>query len=157
MMMKNNNTIKIVFIFLIFLSGCLTSQQAEPLKLYIFMDKRCPNCQVAEPFIGYLIEKYDIGGTTFLLWTDKEDHLALFKYYNITAVPTALLFYEDGVKKYIGRTVMPELEVDIARIKGMPLPERPADIQLTYDIGTCKECHQEPPTTYSCSSCCHGV
>jgi len=145
-------------ILVVLVAGCL-SGQAKDRVLY-FYDPACPNCAAVEPFISYLEQKYGVKVRKINL--DDPANAYLADKWHVDAVPTLIILTDNGTAlRYVGRVAVVEAEGEVAKIAGMPPPERPYNIQQQpIDPMSCLLCHAKrnisPPSTYSCSSCCHG-
>ena len=147
-------------LFYIIHSGSKQDKQ-EP-SIYYFYRSTCPNCIATEPFIDYLEKEYGVEINRYEVRDPQWRWLV--DYYNITAVPTLIIQYpvDDTVKewRFVNRLNVPKAEYIIANLTGKPEPKKPYNINMTQlDPMTCAVCHAQrqlpPPSTYSCTSCCH--
>ena len=170
----------IIFLgILILFSGCtnplnnsVKNNNVESIQ-YFYLPT-CPNCIATEPFISYLEKKYDVKINHINVGNSSNRKIA--KHYNITGVPTLIIKSGGKYYRYVGRLDVPRAEYLIANLTNQPAPERPFNANYKLDTMQCLQCHQPteqqkkllppyvlerlnttlpPPSTYSCTSCCH--
>ncbi len=160
----NSGMLPIVGLLLLF-AGCISSTTEGDgyiLDVYYFYHPKCPNCIATAPYISYLEEKYNLDIRQ--IDVSKVSNRELVEVWNITAVPTLIIITSRGDSseeyRYVGRIDVPKAEPLIARLMGMPAPEKPYNINISeLDPMQCLACHAQrqlpPPSTYSCTACCH--
>lgn len=155
-------------------SGCTSQEEVEMLYFY---SPSCPNCIAVAPFIDYIEEEYSVDINHYD--ASKQVNRQSFERYNVTAVPTLIVL--DGVEqRFVGRYEVVEAEYLIAEMTGAKPPQHPFNTTLQTDPAYCLKCHKPteeqkellhellppqeleslnttlpPPSTYSCSYCCH--
>ena len=139
-----------------------------------FYHPRCPNCIAVAPYVSYLAERYGVNITRYDVSTSSGARAAAEL--NVTAVPTLIILEGEREERFVGRLAVTRAEYRIAELVGAPEPERPFNASVELDPMLCLRCHSPtpeqrrlippqvlrrlnatlpPPSTYSCSYCCH--
>ncbi len=138
---------------------------AEKPVVYYFYHPRCPNCQAVEPLINYLVNssniEFDICNVQFFSNCTNESRalaLAVKDKTGFFGTPTAVVKVGQNYTVFIGKFEVMEMVKFLGNYSELP------EVKLnesTYSIKECLDCHEErgldPPSTYTCSYCCHSI
>ncbi|AEA47613.1 thioredoxin family protein [Archaeoglobus veneficus] len=133
----------------------------ETVKVFFYYSPRCPSCVKIKPYMNLLREEVqgikfdfcDVSNKSLCsnesLWVAK--HIGLF------GVPTAVFIQGDRVAVFVGWKKVAKLGVYLEEL-GFEVPEVVYG-NTSYDVQECIDCHEgrgiNPPSTYSCTYCCH--
>lgn len=139
-------------------------ETAEPV-VYYFYHPRCPNCQAVEPLIDYLVNNTSLEFVMcnvefFSNCTNESKALALAvkEKTGFFGTPTAVVKTGENYTVFIGKFEVMEMVKFLGNYSSLP------EVKLndtSYSVSECIECHEkrglDPPSTYTCSYCCHGI
>ncbi len=136
----------------------------EEVKIYYFYSPTCPNCREVEPFISYLKNSTDVSFVVcnvknFDSCSDESKSVAksVYKKLGFFGVPTAVVEVKGNRTVFVGKYEVLRLSEFLERM-GYKV-ERIEIKEKKYDVSECLNCHRErkipPPSTFTCSYCCH--
>ena len=142
----------------------IAEKQIE-LTVYYFYHPQCPNCQAVEPVIDYLLNNtnisFDICNVEhFSNCSNMSKQLvySVRKKTGFFGTPTAVVQENGRFKVFIGKYQVVEMVNFLRNFTYIP------DISLkntSMGVDQCLSCHEKrglkPPSTMTCSYCCHGV
>ncbi len=135
------------------------------IKVYYFYHPRCPNCQAVEPMIDYLLNNTDIDFDMCNVEyfsncsnISKQLALSIKEKTGFFGTPTAVVQENDTFRVFIGKYQVMDM---VGYLKNYTyIPEIPLK-NTNMSVEECLRCHEErklkPPSTMTCSYCCHGV
>ena len=142
-----------------------TGRNAGDLKVYYFYHPRCPNCQAVEPPIDYLLNNTEINFEmcnvqhfNYCSGMSRQLAYSLKEKTGFFGTPTAIIQENGKFTVFIGKYQMVDM---VGYLRNYTyIPEIPLkDTQM--NVEECFECHEkrdlEPPSTMTCSYCCHGA
>ena len=134
------------------------------VKVYYFYHPRCPNCIAVEPLINYLLNNTEINFEMcnvefFNNCSNMSKQLAFSvkKKTGFFGTPTAVVQENKNFRVFVGKYQVIEM-VDYLR-NYTYIPEIPLK-DTEMPVEECLSCHEmrniDPPSTMTCSYCCHG-
>ncbi len=135
------------------------------LRVYYFYHPECPNCQAVEPLIDYLLNStnisFDVCNVEYFSNCSNMSKQLAFSVKEKTGffgTPTAVVQENKTFRVFIGKYQVVEMVNYLRNFTYIP------DIPLkntSMSVEQCLSCHEErnlkPPSTMTCSYCCHGV
>lgn len=143
----------------------VAESELQNLRIFYYYHPRCPNCQAVEPMINFLANNTSLNFVIcnvqhFSNCTQESRALALAvrDKTGFFGTPTAVVEVGGNYTVFIGKFEIMEMVKFLGNYSD--LPEVRLN-QTNYSIEECIACHEErglnPPSTYTCSYCCHGI
>ncbi len=133
----------------------------EKVSVYFYYSPTCPWCKMVMPYVQQLNESgVDIIFCNVAKLNNcSNEAKKVAKEAKLRGVPTAVAVNETGiVKVFVGAYEVAELG-EFLKEYGYKVTTNYEVRGLNYTVKDCIECHAKkrlpPPSTYTCSSCCH--
>ncbi len=135
------------------------------IKVYYFFHPECPNCQAVKPLIDYLLNSTDItfdmcNVEYFSNCSNMSKQLAytIKEKTGFFGTPTAVIQENNSFRVFIGKYQVVEMVSYLRNYTYIPnIPLKNTEMP----VERCFACHEKknlrPPSTMTCSYCCHGV
>jgi len=142
-----------------------SESEVSELRIYYYYHPKCPNCQAVEPLIEFLMKNssldFDVCNVQFFSNCTNESKALAFAVKEKTGffgTPTAVVEVGKNYTVFVGKYQIMDMVRFVGNFSDLP------DVRLnetSYSVEECLSCHEErgldPPSTYTCSYCCHGI
>lgn len=142
----------------------------EKPQVFFYYIPGCPSCETVKPYMFLMKEEvsevefefcnvlYSSSSNSSTSICSKES-LKLFEENNISVIPVVVLINGDEKTILTGWKEVGALGKELKKL-GINTPELVYN-QQNYSVDDCVSCHEErnlqPPSTYSCTYCCHST
>lgn len=144
------------------LNNVVTDKVKEKnIRIYYYYSPNCFSCQQVKPYMNLLVSEVKEVEFDLCNVRDIENcsarSLMVMKMVELQYIPTAVVKTDDGIYVLVGSEEVLRLG-ELLEKYGIDTPNAVYK-NVSYDIESCIACHEErglpPPSTYSCTSCCH--
>ncbi|HID43754.1 MAG TPA: hypothetical protein EYP30_08305 [Archaeoglobaceae archaeon] len=173
--MNNFGTVFIV-LFILILSGCIQNQESnnevldqnsslnaqKTPKVFFYYIPKCPSCEKIKPYMNLMREEvegveFDFCDITRFSECSNES-LEIMTSSELVGTPTVFLIYSNTTVVLIGWKNVAKLGYRLNEL-GIDTPDVVYRNE-SHDLQECITCHEQknlpPPTTYTCTYCCHN-
>ena len=166
-------SLKIVTLFLIVtlsLIGCVQNQESSYIhnsssdnpKVFFYYIPKCPSCEKIKPYMNLMreeVEDVDFDFCDVSKFSEcSNESLKVVEKNDLLGTPTVFLIYDNTTTSFVGWKEVSKLGYRLNEL-GIDTPDVIFRNE-THDLQECIVCHEQrnlpPPSTYTCTYCCHN-
>jgi thiol-disulfide isomerase/thioredoxin len=144
------------------LVGCaekLEKSEEKAITVYFYYRPDCPACQKVKPYMNMISQTEGVGFDfcNLAIMNCSSDSINILRKVELRYIPSAVVKVQNKMHILVGTNDVLKLG-ELLEEYGARTPEVMYK-NASYSIVECIRCHEEeniaPPTTFSCTPCCH--
>lgn len=169
--MRNLKIVSVLlFILSLYLIGCIQNQDSEILehnssqnrqtpKVFFYYIPKCPSCEKIKPYMNLMreeVEDVDFDFCDVSKFSEcSNESQEIVDENELLGTPTVFLIYNNTITSFVGWREVSKLGYRLNEL-GIDTPD--VIFNESHDL-QCIVCHEQrnlpPPSTYTCTYCCH--